>query len=78
MIWGMDIAVLCGRVLSCCNLLLNIWMAGWTGTEVNWALTSKEVMLFLFFLFFLSFIHNGKYTCTPPYYPLSLSTYSAI
>ena len=45
MIWGMDIAVLCGRVLSCCNLLLTIWMAGWTGTEVNRALTSKEVML---------------------------------
>ena len=38
-------AVLCGSVLSCCNLLLTIWMAGWTGTEVKRALTSKEVML---------------------------------
>ena len=39
MIWGMDMAVLCGRVLSCCNLLLIIWMAGWTGTEVKRALS---------------------------------------
>ena len=44
-IWGMDMAVLCGRVLSCCSLFLTIWMAGWTGTEVKRALTSNEVML---------------------------------
>ena len=44
-IWGMDMAVLCGRVLSCCSLFLTICMAGWTGTEVKRALTSSEVML---------------------------------
>ena len=38
-------AVLCGRVLSCCSLFLTICMAGSTGTEVKRALTSKEVML---------------------------------
>ena len=43
-ICGMDMLVLCGRVLSCCNLCLTICMAGWTGTEVNKAFTSKEVM----------------------------------
>ena len=41
-ICGMDMLVLCGRVLSCCNLCLTICMAGWTGTEVNKAFTSKE------------------------------------
>ena len=40
----MDMLVLCGRVVSCCNLCLTICMAGWTGTEVNKAFTSKEVM----------------------------------
>ena len=45
MIWGIDMAVLCGRVLSCCSLFLTMWMAGWTGTEVKRALTSNEVML---------------------------------
>ena len=44
-IWVMDMEVLCGSVLSCCNLCLTICMAGWTGTEVNRALTSNEVML---------------------------------
>ena len=46
MLCGMDMLVLCGRVLSCCNLCLTIGMAGWTGTEVNKAFTSKEVMIF--------------------------------
>ena len=45
MIWGMDMEVLCGRVVSCCSLCLTIWMEGWTGTEVNRALTSYDVML---------------------------------
>ena len=43
-ICGMDMLVLCGRVLSCCNLCFTICMAGWTGTEVNKTFTSKEVM----------------------------------
>ena len=38
--------VLCGRVVSCCNLCLTICMAGWTGIEVNKAFMSKEVMIF--------------------------------
>ena len=41
MICGIDMAVLCGRDLSCCSLFLTICMEGWTGTEVNRALTSK-------------------------------------
>ena len=40
----MDMAVLCGRVVSCCSLFLTIWMEGWTVIEVNRALTSKDVM----------------------------------
>ena len=43
-ICGMGMLVVCGRVLSCCNLCLTICMVGWTGTEVNKAFTSKEVM----------------------------------
>ena len=43
-ICGMDMLVLCGRVVSSCNLCFTIWMAGWTGTEVNKAFTSKEMM----------------------------------
>ena len=43
-ICGIDMLVLCGRVLSCCNLCLTICMAGRTGTEVNKVFTSKEVM----------------------------------
>ena len=44
MICGIDMAVLCGRDVSCCSLFLTICMEGWTGTEVNRALTSKDVM----------------------------------
>ena len=44
-IWVMDMEVLCGSVLSCCNLCLTICMVGCTGTDVNRALTSNEVML---------------------------------
>ena len=40
MIWGIDMDVLCGSVVSCWSLCLTIWMAGWTGTDVNRALTS--------------------------------------
>ena len=43
-ICGIDMAVLCGREVSCCNLCLTICMEGWTGTEVKSALTSKDVM----------------------------------
>ena len=43
-ICGIDMLVLCGRVLSCCSLCLTNCMAGWTGTEVNKAFTLKEVM----------------------------------
>ena len=43
-ICGIDMLVLCGRVLSSCNLSLTICMVGWTETEVNKAFTSKEVM----------------------------------
>ena len=40
----MDMLVLCGSVVSCCNLCLTIWIVGRTGTDVNKAFTSKEVM----------------------------------
>ena len=43
-ICSMDMLVLCGSVMSCCNLCLTIWIAGRTGTDVNKAFTSKEVM----------------------------------
>ena len=39
-ICAMDMLVLFGMVLSCCNLCLTICMAGFTGTEVNKAFTS--------------------------------------
>ena len=44
-ICGMDMLVLCGRVLSCCSLCFTICMDGCTGTDVNRAFTSKEVMM---------------------------------
>ena len=44
---GMDMEVLCRRVLSCCNLCLTIWNDGCTCTEVKRALTSYEVMVSL-------------------------------
>ena len=40
----MDMLVLFGSVVSCCNYYLTICMDCATGTEVNTALTSKEVM----------------------------------
>ena len=43
-ICDMDMLVLCGRVLSCCSLCFTICMDGCTGTDVNRAYTSKEVM----------------------------------
>ena len=45
MIWGMDMDVLCGRVVSCCSLFWTMWMEGWTGTDVKRTLTSNAVML---------------------------------
>ena len=43
-ICDMAMLVLNWRVLSCCSLCLNICMDGCTGTDVNRAFTSKEVM----------------------------------
>ena len=43
-ICGMDMLVLCQRVLSCCSLCFTIYMDGCTGTDVKMAFTSKEVM----------------------------------
>ena len=43
-ICGMDMLVLCGRVLPCCSLCFTICMDGCTGTDVKRAFTSKEVM----------------------------------
>ena len=40
--------VLCGRVVSCCSLFWTMWMEGWTGTDVKRALTSNDVMLYVF------------------------------
>ena len=42
----MDMLVLCGSVVSCCNFCLAICMDGAAGPEVKTALTSKEVMYF--------------------------------
>ena len=50
--------VLCGRVLSCCNLCLTIWIDCFTGTEVKRALTSYEVMVPCFQLFALQLLNE--------------------
>ena len=43
-ICGMDMLDLWGKVESCANFCWTMWMEGSTGTEVNRALTSKDVI----------------------------------
>ena len=40
----MDMLDLCGRVGFCANFCWTMWMEGSTGTEVNRALTSNDVI----------------------------------